>query len=274
MHGHLAPVERDALERHDLLACELRGIEGERHVDATLRGRCREVAGSGELLALSVLQNLARLLVYKLALEMICLAGFKAVILNNVDKGDLVGKRRLVQPGLLLGERGAQVGRVEAHRLVGVRQVAVRGHELPGIVTLAVARFDIELLESNCLACLDAGDTLEGHFRAAAALVSRKLHACFQGLTRSVLVGLAGLCVMERADDSIGLTNCNVFIDNRIDEIDGARPHDGMRPVCGCERRTHARHVHGLCLVGDIGMHGELASLAGERLEGDDCFAC
>ena len=79
---------------------------------------------------------------------------------------------------------------------------------------------------------------------------------------------------MERADDSIGLTNCNVFIGNRIDEVDGARSHDGMRPVCGCERRAHARHVHGLCLVGDIGMHGELASLAGERLEGDDCLAC
>ena len=205
---------------------------------------------------------------------MICLTCFKAVILNDVNEGDLVGKRRLVQPGLLLGKRGAQVRRVEAHRLVGVSQVAVRGHELPGIVTLAVARFDIELLESNCLACLDAGDALEGYLHAAAALVSRKLHACFQGFTRSVLEGLAGLCVMECADDSIGLTNCNVFIGNRIDEIDGTCPHDGMRPVCGCERRAHARHVNRLRLVGDIGMHGELASLAGKRLEGDDCLAC
>ena len=107
MHRYFAPVERDALERHDLFACELRGIEGERHIDATLRGRRREVAGSGKLLAFAVFQNLARLLVYKLALEVICLAGFKAVILNDVDEGDLVGERRLVQPSLLLGERGA-----------------------------------------------------------------------------------------------------------------------------------------------------------------------
>ena len=268
-------VARDELAGHvELLGDDACGgirdagaVEGEGHLGLAGGQLRRELGGGRHGVALGVFDDLAGILVFESAADLVLHAGGDALVGNLVDDGGAGHGHDVLVAVEAVGGGCGELGHDGGHALAGVVLVLVRREQV-------VAH--VELLEH---------DQLAGRVEARGVELQRDLGRAARGgrlegrapgheMALGVFDRLAGVCVVQLGRKRVLIAGGQSRIAHRVDDLGAGHGDDhlvAVQPVGRGGADLGRQHGQRLGLVVEVGVRGQKAAArVVERLAGHD----